>query len=212
MKRKTTFFLLAAVIPTLTVNGQSIKDYFIPDSQFNKATFYSPSKTGERTEETRTIYYVNKGATYEIMDAKMFKGTPLSIVTETVVLTQTEVKMTKSVLTNIMETNKKQYYNPPRTILKIPIAGQTVRYTDIPGTHGQKCIASWTTVTIDGVTKKAIKVISIPNNPEDAKDFGKTIEYYVKGIGLWKSEAQASDGETIIFDEFDQLENDPTAK
>jgi len=203
-----------AIVPTeltaLKVNGLSIKDYFIPDSQFNKATFYTPNNTGERTEITRTIYYVNKGESYDITNAPMFNGNPSAIETKTVVFTQTEVKMNKSVSTTMLETNKKQVYESSRIILKMPPQGQTASWTfqDLSGDN-IKCTSSWTTVSVSGQQKKAIKVNKVIVG---AENWGKTIEYYVKGIGLWKTEIQGSDGITQTFDEFDGLENDPTAK
>lgn len=192
----------------LTTNAQNIKDYYIPESPKNKATFYTPSKTGGRTEMTRTIYYVAQGSAFDITDAKMFGGKPSAIQTMTVELSTNEVKMTKSVSTTMFETNKKNTYNPARIILKMPPAGQSVTwsYVDIPGDN-IKCTASWTNVTIDGTQKKAIKVV------KQIEGFSaKTIEYYVKGIGLWKTELQGSDGKSQTSDEFDNLDYDPTAK
>ena len=117
--------------------------------------------------------------------------------------------MIKSVSTTTLQTNKKADYNPPRTILKMPVTGQTVSwtYTDISG-DVIKCTASLTTVTIDGVQKKAIKVIKIITG---AEDFGKTIDYYVKGIGIWKTDLQDYDGSTQTLIKFDGLDYDPTA-
>jgi hypothetical protein len=205
---KTLITTIALVFVFTISNAQSIKDYFIPESSNNKVTFFTPSKTGGRTDMTRTIYYVLKGTAYDITDAKMFNGKPSAIQTMTVEFTTNEVKMVKSVSTTMLETNKKNSYNPPRTILKMPASGQTATWTyiDIPGDN-IKCTASWTTVTIDGTQKKAIKVV------KQFEGFNaKTIEYYVKGIGLWKTELQGSDGKTQTSDEFDNLEYDPTAK
>ena len=108
----------------------------------------------------------------------------------------------------MMETNKKKDYNPARTIFKMPPTGQTVSWTyiDIPGDN-IKCTASWTTVTIDGAQKKAIKVVKQYEGMTS-----KTIEYYVKGIGLWKTDLQDSKGTTQTSDKFDGLDYDPTGK
>lgn len=180
----------------------------MPDSTKNKTSFYTPDKMGNRTEMTRTIYYIKKGTFYEITDAKLFNGQPTSIQTMTISITTNEIQLTKSVSTTVIETNKKQDYNPPRIIFKMPADGQTVEWTylDISG-DTIKCNASWTTVTMDGIQKKAIKVIKTFNGISV-----KTIEYYVKGIGLWKTKMWDSDGTIEDFDKFDSLSYDSTVK
>lgn len=210
MTIKTTILALAVGLTSLAVNGQSIKDYFISDATHNKASFYSPDKTGGRTNLTRTIYYIKKGTTYDITDVHMFNGKASSIQTMTVLFSANEVKMTNSISTTMAVTNKKQDYNPPKIIFKMPMAGQTATwsYTDFSGDN-IKCTSSWTNVSIDGVQKKAIKVTKIISG---AEDWGKTIEYYVKGIGLWKTDLQSSDGTTKTEDKFDGLSYDPTGK
>ena len=206
MKIKFVILALSVGLTVMTSKGQSIKDFFIPDTAYNKASFYSPDKTGNRTGMTRVIYYTKNGANYDILDANLFdgKGDASSIITKTVQFSATEAKMIRS------SANKKQDYNPPKIILKMPAAGQTISwtYSDISGDL-IKCTASFTTVTIDGVQKKAIKKIEVVIGYEDQ---GKTITYYVKGIGLWKTDLQGSDGVTQTFDKFDGLIYDPTAK
>jgi len=210
MKVRFTILALAVGLSSVTAFGQSIKDYFIPDSSYNKASFYKPDKSGARTGMTRTIYYTKIGATYNILDAIMFNGQPAAIQTRIVTFTTNEVQMTKSVSTTMFETNKKDSYIPARVILKMPPAGQTTSWTyiEISGDN-IKCTASWTTLTVDGSQKKTIKVVKV--NEFEGKIF-KTIEYYVKGIGLWKTEMQGSDGKTQITYKFDNLEYEPTEK
>ncbi|MDA3911117.1 MAG: hypothetical protein PF448_07155 [Bacteroidales bacterium] len=207
-KMKTTILALAVCLSSLTTQAQTIKDFFVPTSPKNKATFYSPSKTGGRTDMTRTIYYVDKGNSYDITDAKMFNGNPTVIQTKTVIFSDNEVKMTKSVSTTMMETNKQRNHNPPTVLLKMPALGKTATwsYTEISGDVAN-CKASWTTVDIDGKTLKAIKV-----EEEVVDGFGITILYYVQGIGLWKKDFKGSDGTIQPFEKFDQLSYDPTAK
>ena len=209
MTIKQTILLLVVVMTAVTTNGQTIKDYFIPDSTHNKASFYTPDQNGARTEMTRAIYYTKKGTTYDILNAPMFNGQPSAIQTMTVKFTINEVQMTKSISTNMFETNKKADYNPPRTILKMPATGQTSTwtYTDIAGDI-IKCTATMTTVKIDTAQKKAIKVIEITTGLESVK----TIKYYVKDIGLWETDIQDSNGTIIIDDKFDGLSYDPTGK
>ncbi len=204
---KKTIIALLVVLTSITVNGQTVKDYFIPASPNNKSNFYSPNKTGGRTEMTRTIYYIKRGNTYDITNSPMYNSKPSAIQTMTVEITTNSVIMIKSTSTTMFETNKKKSYNPTRTILKMPAAGQTINWTyiDIPGDK-IKCLASWTKVNINGVKMDALKVV------KQIEGFDiKTIEYYVKGIGLWKTEMKG-DGITQTSDKFDGLQYDPTVK
>lgn len=210
MKRNVIVILLLVAMPTLLTKGQSIKDYVIPPILFNKVKFFEPDQTGQKTSIARNIYYTINGDICDIMDVSLMDGNPMSIITKSVVFTDNEVRMTKSVATNPMATNKKKFYDPPSVILKMPQQGQTVTwtYTDISG-DDIKCTASWTTVKVSSKPQKAIKV---KKTIVGAENWGKTIEYYVNGIGLWKTELLGSDGKTKIFDKYDGLEFDPEAK
>ena len=208
---KTLFLVLAIGLTSFKVMGQSPKDYYIPSqSNYNKASFYSPSETGGRTDMTRVIYYEkNEDGTYDNTDAHMFQGQPSAIVTQTVKFTATEVKMIKSVSTTMLETNKKQTYEPARTLLKMPQTGQTATWT-VPGEGGSKptiFTSSWTTLTVNGVNKKVIKVVSQYTGWKS-----KSVSYYVEGIGLYKTEFISEDGSKTPFENFDGLSYEPTTR
>ena len=190
---------------TSMVHGQSAKEYFLPDSTHNKVTFYTPSKSGGRTSMTRAIFYIKKGATYEVMDARMFNGKASSIQTMTLKFSTNEIKMAKSVSTTMMETNKERDYNPPTVIFKMPPLGKTISwmYTTITGDE-LKCTSSWTTVNVDGVDKKAIKLVQ-----QYVGLSSKSIEYYVKGIGIYRTDLEG-DGTTQTSDKFDGLSYEQT--
>lgn len=180
-----------------------ISNYYLPESSYNKASFYSPSKTGGRTDMTRAIYYVkNDDNTYDITDAHMYKGQPSAIVTQTIKITDTEIKMVKSVSTGLKETNKERKYEPARVLLKMPPTGQTVTWTT-PG-EGEdeptKYISSWAAVKVDGQSKKAIKVLSQYTGWKS-----KTVLYYVEGVGLIKTDFVDENGVTKVFEKFDGL-------
>lgn len=210
MQIKQAIILLTIGLTAITSSGQSIKEYFIPESAYNKVSFYSPGKSGERTEMSRVIYYSIKDGNYDLLDGNMMQGKPVSIITRTVQFTATEVKMIKSISTNIVgETNKKKNYNPSVTLLKMPPERESISWTttEVSGDK-DKCTAVWTTVSVDGVNKKAIKLTSIIIG---AENWGKKISYYVKGIGLWKTEL--SNGSiTHTDDAFDGLDYEATTK
>lgn len=192
----------------MTLQAQTIKDFFVPTSPKNKATFYSPGKSGEQTVMTKTINYVDKGNSFEITTAQMFEGNPTSIITETISFTSNEVKKTNSVSKGLMETNVRRTHNPPVVLLKLPPQGQTVTwsYTQISG-DVLKCKAGWTTLNVDG---KELKTIIVEQEIEGLG--AKAIEYYVQGIGLYKTDMKGSNGKIYALEKFDQLSYDSSAK
>lgn len=203
--------MLTVGLTSANVVGQNLKDFYIPSqSNYNKASFYSPGKTGERTDMTRVIYYTNnEDGTFDVLDAHMFQGRPTAIVTQTIKITANEIKMIKSVSTGLMETNKKRTYEPAQTLLKMPAAGQTATWTT-PGEGGDeptKYTSSWTTVTVDGQSKKAIKVVSQYTGWKS-----KTVLYYVEGIGLMKTDFVDENGVTKPFEKFDGLSYEATKR
>jgi hypothetical protein len=207
-KIKSTILALAVCLTSLTTQAQTIKDFFVPATPKNKATFYTPDKSGKRTGMTKTIFYVDKGSSFEITTAPMFNGNPSSIITRTVSFTSNEVIMTSSVSTGLMETNVRRTHNPPAALLKLPPQGQSVNwsYKQISG-DVLKCIASWITLNVDGKEFRTIKV------EQEIEGLGaKTIEYYVQGIGLYKTDLKGSDGKVQAFETFDQLSYEQTAK
>ena len=206
--RLTTAFICMTLLIAIKGSTQTVKDFFIPESSFNKVTFYTPDRsTGEPTSMTRTIFYVKKATSYEITDAHFFDNHASAIVTETIEITVNEIKKTKQILTNALgTTNKKTSYNPGIILLKLPPVGQSIEWTIKEGSDITKCTANWTTVTIEGNSKKAIKIKKQPQGFTSS-----IIEYYVSGIGLWKVDMLSQNGKTQAMDKFNELTNDPTA-
>ena len=155
----------------------------------------------------KNILYINKDGYFDILTGSFLNDQNTAIQTMTVQFTKTEVKMIRSASTTMFETNKKKIYNPPSLILRMPSEGQTAIWTvtEISG-DVEKCISSWTTITINGEKIKAIKVIK-SNDVFSSKE----IDYYVKGIGLWKIDI-LSEGETQTQYEFDKLETETEAR
>ncbi|HET6245379.1 MAG: hypothetical protein H0V01_13930 [Bacteroidetes bacterium] len=211
MKTITQMFfalMLMLMASTMSSSGQSIKDFVLPNPHYNKAIFYKPSKTGGRTNFSRIIYYDEKADQHNIMDAQMYKNEPMSILTMTVKFSENEANMVESVSTNEIETNKRRWYNVPRTTFKMPSANaiSVWLYTDIKGDE-MRCTSSWTTVTVGDDQRIAIKVVK-----EIIGLNSKIIEYYVEGIGLWRTDMENSDGTTEILEKFDKLEYEPSRR
>ncbi len=205
---KTVILALTIGLTSLTVNGQTIKDFFIPASPKNKATFYTVDHSNNGAPGRnlkRIIYYINKGSSYDIQDTRWSTTT-----TRTVTFTSTEAKMSQSVSASFFSNTEKRVHSPSVILLKMPPKGQSVQwtYTHI-SREVAKYTATWTTVNIDGQNIKTIKV-----EEEFVDGLGISIEYYVQGIGLWKTDFKSSDGDGKIraYEKLDQLDYGPTAK
>lgn len=187
------------------VKGQSIKDYFIPDSAYNMMSYYCFGQNGVRADMSIVIYYVKRGTTYEITRVTHMQGLRAAIWTMTIQFISNEVQMIKKISTSMLKTYQKTEYNPPNPILKMPPADQTISiYKDSTGAN-MKGTASWTTVNVDGKERKAIKLV------KQFEGFPKVIEYYVKGIGFWKSEIEGDEG-FYTFQNINEMGYDPSAK
>ena len=189
--------------------NQSIISYFIPDAAYNKASFYSPDSTGARSGLTEVIYYLKNDENYELWDASKTDGHNTSIFTRTVQITLSEVKMIRSISTSILgDTNKKTDYDPPLVLLKMPALNQTITWSNIEhhGDKPTKHTSSWTNVVINGESRQAIKVVS-----QYQEWNSKSIDYFVKGIGLWKTEISGENG-TITYNKLDSLDYEETSR
>jgi hypothetical protein len=187
------FALLAGLLPLLT-QAQTVKDWYCPKVTFNKVTFYMPDvNTGNPTEATRTIYYIDKGKNYEITNASLFQGKPVSIETNTIAFVGNEVKLLSKVVSNSLgTTNKKTKYSPTQTIFKLPIKGHTIYWTF----SGQKYSSTYTTFMFGDIKFDAIKVIQY--QPK----WGETISYYIMGYGIVETDIVSDNGKIIIADKF----------
>ena len=161
-KEKLTILLLIVIgFVSLSLKGQSIKDFYIP-LNYNKANFYKPDKSGERSDFTRVIeYHNNEDGSYSIYSEFTFKGDLVSKNIERIIFTTNSVIRTKSIFNSAFGGgDREQTYNPAQIILKMPAKGQTVVWS-IPNEPESIYTASWTNIIVEGKSKRAIKVSNI---------------------------------------------------
>lgn len=202
-KEKLTILLLIVIgFVSLSLKGQTIKDFYIP-LNYNKANFYKPDKSGERSDFTRVIeYHNNEDGSYSVYSEYAFKGDPISKKIERVIFTRNSVIVTKSITNSVLgDGDKEQNYNPAQIILKMPAKGQTVVWS-IPDEPESIYTASWTNIIVEGKSKRAIKVSNIVK-----KRKAKTVSYYVQGIGLMNTNLIDANGKIKPFEIFDRLSN-----
>ncbi len=197
--------LIILLFSAYSANSQISKEYYIPNNSYNESQFYMPDNvTGAPLDLTRKIYYVKKGDEVDVVDLKLYQGKSSSTETRTIRFLGDEIKMSKIISTGLTQNIRTTVYSSPITIFKVPSAGKDASWTISDGEYGiTKYISSWTTVTINNIQKKAIKVVQIIPNIS-----AKTAEYYLYGIGLWKTEI-LSNGQITIIDKFNRLNYDP---
>jgi TonB family protein len=184
--------------------AQSIQDYVIPELPNNTASFSMPG----HSEISRTINYTKIGVFYKLTDIYSNGEKQTSLRTIILDLSQNEAKMVESTLTTLIERNTHENYDPGRIILKMPNFGQTARwdYMDISGDL-IKCISSWDTIMIKDVIQKAFIVTKVYDGNKT-----KILEYYVRGIGLCKTETKYKEARQQIAEKFDGLSETSASK
>jgi ACT domain-containing protein len=194
--------IVLSIVQTFGQTKESVKDYFIPIAGKNMVTFNGRSNTVEEYDIIRSIYYNNRGDFFDIINTSYSQGKTLNVQTRTVKFTNTDVKLVNSFTTSILEASKSNTYDPAGIVLRMPPLGQTVTwYFKEESGDLKKYTSSWTTVIVNGEIRKAIKV----SNPIDRWKL-TDIDYYVKGIGLWKNEIfQWKDKKVTTMEKFGEL-------
>ena len=191
----TSKLLLAAVFGflSLTVQAQvttsTAKSYFIPADSVNQSIFDCPGDDGEPSAFNTVIWYILKPQGYEVTTKKTMETKTMSMHSESLTFTPTEVKMTRKRSVNLMGSETDKTFKIPQTVLKVPAIGQKAYWSNTEASGDVfKCTAELAAVIIDGKTIPAVKVIK-----QGFEDGGKTLvswanttEYYVQGIGLYK--------------------------
>lgn len=201
-----TIFIFTLTLLSLPGFGQSIKDYFLPKDGLNKSNYYTPNpQTGGSSGMETKIWFIKKADGFEVMEAKILKGEATSIVTKTIAISNNEIKLTKTVSTNILETNRQKTYSPAQTILKLPTVGQKLTWNySSPTGETIKCTAELIDMKVKGENRKTIKVKK--ETLEDGKPitWATSIDYYVNGIGLYKIETLSEEILDVLdFQEYD---------
>jgi len=131
-----------------------------------------------------------------------------SIETKYVDITQTEIKVTKTITTTMFETNKEQIYSPAQVFLKLPQTNTIAKWDYItPAGDKLTCKSEWTQISYNGENKKAIKVTREYFENGNIVNWVSSIEYYVEGVGLWKIQTYKEEDMEIL----EKQENDPEA-
>ncbi|MDB5005699.1 MAG: hypothetical protein JWP45_92 [Mucilaginibacter sp.] len=198
--------LLIGLLPLVT-KAQSIKDWYWPERNFNKVTFYMPDLNTEKpTAATRIIYYNQNGyydkthhpkfTNYEIIDIQLLNNRPGLVNKKTIEFIGNEVKI-KREERQLIESNNINTADitPPKTIFKLPQKGLTENWIS----NGEKYTASWTKITTVGVSEDAIKVVQYTPKLD-----ASTIQYYVKGYGLVETIIKQGKLSVTILDKFHQ--------
>lgn len=183
--------------------GQTLKDYFIPKDNKNLSKYY----WGDSTSLMKVQIWdkLISDSVYKIEKVIYFKESITNVIRRTVTITRNNIKVTnESYINNFLVDKGAKEYNPPEIWLIMPVKGRDTSWYYTSTNATTKCTAEFTTVTINGISKKAIKVTEQPFEDGQLLDFGILNEYYVQGIGLWKSTTKdGTDFQVLRKQEFD---------
>lgn len=186
MKKSFLLLLFVTILFAQNHKFEVIKDYFIPSGGNNKSVFYSTyPETGERSPlSTIMLFYFISDNTYEVQEINIMNDQILSFTARIIKVKNDDIIITKCNFVNSLGESRKTYY-PARLYLKLPNNKNITewKYTD-QNEENWNYKSEWTTVNVDGQNKKALKV-TIKFLDFDIKTF--ETQYFVKGIGLWKT-------------------------
>ena len=184
---KTCFGLLAAILFINTVNAQSVKSFLIANSPIAKAVLVHPSDSGDGPSWKTILVYTKKTNAYLVFSKEVFNGMTPTFSEKTIVFVGSEAKITRLRSKGMAGEIDKQF-SPAKTIFKIPIEGQKCYWNDPTAKELTKRISELTSVVIGTREVPAIKLTKqgyYANGKPVA--WAKSVEYYVQGIGLYKT-------------------------
>lgn len=216
--------LLSIIVIILILDSKSISqpttnyskntlDYYFPLEK-NTSTFVMMSK-GQETKSEHRIFYLKRntpsGIEYEILERYYMIEPGGNIIDESIIgmnliVTLNQISIaSKNTVSAMMPGKTKINYKPPQILLKLPKTGtvEKWKYKEPTGDY-YECSAELTKVIIDGITKNAIKVYRKAFSNGKYFDWASMYEYYVEGIGLWKTQLKdGTDWEILKDQSFD---------
>jgi hypothetical protein len=143
------FNLLIAIyfLSIFLINGQNIKEFYIPSDDESKELLYTMAAT--KSFEIEIHFIKNDDNTYTRIEKTKFKGSVINNEIMTIKFSDNCIMLIEddysSTITN--GTHKKQ--KNPVPLMKIPVVGQKITWTYMPLNTTYKCTSEWTTVKMD---------------------------------------------------------------
>lgn len=212
-------FMVTFITASFSIFGQSIKDFYIPsEKNYDIASYYRMGESGIQRDFEVTIFYKKiDNLNYEIEERNTWRGDLISNQLKNIIIFPTEIKMTRIYSTSIVKGGNRDFnYEPPITLLKMPISGEITSWTimDERDESIQKCSSSMTTVTLNGIRRRAIKVVTqtyLKGIEEPSFNNSKLVAYYVQGFGLLNTDFISAKGDTKPFLKFNNLSTKPNS-
>lgn len=185
MKKKPIIILFLTVVtlqvfsqqPNQLEKSRSIRDFFIPNqlTEIAKAIYHGPISTN--------IYYRSKGdENYEVLFEKRSTSSLISLTLVNVNISKNEVWMSQIRTEGIIQKERTIEFKPSVILLKLPEANRAISWESRSfADEVEKCTAVLTTMMHRGKEYEAIKITK-----ETPDTDIQTIEYYLKGIGLYR--------------------------
>lgn len=183
---KSCTLLLLALLPCLLLS-QTIRDYYLPESKFNKVDYLNFDPFSNTLQ---TFCYAKSGDKYNVYTVLKDDDKIVNIESYLIEFSENEAlalkKYNKSYYFNSIDSI---IYNEPKRLLTLPKPNQKITWIDYNKEGDDHISVSWVNENVNGVKKRVLKKTIFQTS-----NLLIIEEFYVKGIGLWKSEAYYSDG------------------
>lgn len=192
------------------VRAQSVRSFFQPTRANNYASYVWLDHRGKVSPISRIITYADWGDTLVVADIHSMFSTVSNetVTTSSATLIYTfsnkSVIMNKSITVNILGEDQETMYGMIKPIvLKMPLVGKAVSWSYLdPNKEKWDCSATWTKIYYQGSHRNAIRVVKACKQYLPIK----LVDYYVEGLGLYKTQLINGKGVATTRDLMTKLE------
>lgn len=171
-------FLFCLLFSSIQTFSQQAINYFLPSNKHNAAEYKDQTDAGLKLNITRHIIYKLERNSLETTETLFSSNNIVDITLYIYKIT------TKEVLKEATDKGSgKKYFNSPICVLKVPPKNGSISWTTYFGSEKLENTSSWITVEYLNEQKSGIKVVRKPIGRTSY-----TIDYYIEGVGFWKSE------------------------
>jgi hypothetical protein len=212
---RTACGVAVGILLTQPTYAQTARDFFQPKPEFNQATYAWRWEQGDDPAErmSRILAYATNHDTLIVSNLLGRVNQSAIRSNQMCVFTKTQVARLGVIGKSVFGLEWDKSYNTPQVIVKMPINGKPAYWTyqdegENTGT-GQvlwSCSSTMTIVTYKGVKRKALRVAKKAAQPRMGTQL---VEYYVQGIGLYKTTVIEKDGKESISDRLIEITWNP---
>jgi len=169
----------------LTIQAQTVEDYFLPEAPINKVDYSTPESS-----MTTSKFYTVKDSIIIVQDSNFVQGEYLSTEVKTFLVVNNEIHLIRSEFFYGKYAPKIYDFDTAQVTLKIPAKKDTITWTSVDPIKGTiNYSASW---RVTEKNNEKFTLLRVAKSVDYTKV--KEVEFYAEKIGLLKTEVVTSDG------------------